>query len=45
MATENIVALCDVDWEYAAGAFRTYPKADVSATTGKCWKNAAKSRR
>jgi predicted dehydrogenase len=27
MATENIVALCDVDWEYAAGAFRTYPKA------------------
>ena len=27
MSTENIVALCDVDWEYAAGAFRTYPKA------------------
>jgi len=25
--TENIVALCDVDWNRAAGTFRRYPKA------------------
>lgn len=25
--TENIVALCDVDWEYAARAFEAYPNA------------------
>ena len=25
--SENIVALCDVDWSRAAGAFRRYPKA------------------
>ena len=24
---ENIVALCDVDWDYAANTFKTYPKA------------------
>ena len=24
---ENIVAVCDVDWGYAANAFKTYPKA------------------
>jgi hypothetical protein len=24
---ENIVALCDVDWDYAAKAFEKYPKA------------------
>jgi predicted dehydrogenase len=24
---ENIVALCDVDWDYAAETFKTYPKA------------------
>jgi predicted dehydrogenase len=26
-ATENIVALCDVDWKYAAGTFKNYPQA------------------
>jgi predicted dehydrogenase len=25
--SENIVALCDVDWAYAAGVFKKYPKA------------------
>ena len=25
--SENIVALCDVDWDYAAGAFKQYPDA------------------
>jgi predicted dehydrogenase len=29
MATENIVALCDVDSKYAAHTFRTYPRAKV----------------
>ncbi|HDL18284.1 MAG TPA: Gfo/Idh/MocA family oxidoreductase [Bacteroidetes bacterium] len=27
MATENIVALCDVDWNYAGKVFEKYPKA------------------
>ncbi|MDZ7345661.1 MAG: Gfo/Idh/MocA family oxidoreductase [candidate division KSB1 bacterium] len=27
MATENIVALCDVDWNFAAPVFEKYPKA------------------
>ena len=27
MVGQNIVALCDVDWDYAAGVFETYPKA------------------
>lgn len=27
MSTENIVALCDVDWGYAAKTFKDYPKA------------------
>lgn len=27
MATENIVALCDVDWKYAKPVFDAYPKA------------------
>lgn len=27
MATENIVALCDVDWKYAAKTFNDYPNA------------------
>ena len=26
-ATENIVALCDTDWSYAAGTFKNYPNA------------------
>ncbi|NOR87680.1 MAG: gfo/Idh/MocA family oxidoreductase [Bacteroidales bacterium] len=26
-STENIVALCDVDWKYAASTFNKYPKA------------------
>ncbi len=28
MAGENVVALCDVDWNKAAGTFKTYPKAE-----------------
>lgn len=28
METENIVALCDVDWDYAAKTFKKYPKAE-----------------
>jgi len=27
MATENIVALCDIDWRYAARTFNEFPKA------------------
>src|SRR6187455_2281754 len=27
MTTENIVALCDVDWSHAAGMFRKFPDA------------------
>jgi hypothetical protein len=27
MTSENIVALCDVDWQYAAGVFKKYPQA------------------
>lgn len=27
MKTDNIVALCDVDWKYAAKTFNDYPKA------------------
>ena len=27
MSTENIVALCDVDWRYAEKTFNDYPKA------------------
>ncbi len=27
MAGQNIVALCDVDWDYAKGVFNTYPSA------------------
>ncbi|MCB9304375.1 MAG: Gfo/Idh/MocA family oxidoreductase [Lewinellaceae bacterium] len=27
MASENIVALCDVDWKYASNAFNDYPEA------------------
>lgn len=27
MSTENIVALCDVDWDYAGKTFHDYPKA------------------
>ncbi len=27
MVGQNIVALCDVDWDYAAGVFQTYPEA------------------
>jgi len=29
MAGENIGALCDVDWKYAARTFKKYPKAEV----------------
>ena len=29
MATENIVALCDVDSKYAANTFKLYPKAEL----------------
>ena len=27
LLSENIVALCDVDWDYAAGAFKEFPNA------------------
>jgi len=27
MATENMVAFCDVDWKYGANSFNSYPKA------------------
>ena len=27
MSSENIVALCDVDWDYAAKTFKKYPDA------------------
>ena len=27
MVGQNIVALCDVDWQYASKVFETYPKA------------------
>ena len=27
VSSENIVALCDVDWKHAAGTFKRYPKA------------------
>ena len=27
VSTENIVALCDVDWRHAAGTFKRFPKA------------------
>ena len=27
MSTENIVALCDVDWHYAVKTFKDYPNA------------------
>ena len=30
MATENIVALCDVDWAKAAATFKAFPKAEQS---------------
>ena len=33
MEGENIVALCDVDWDQAAGTFNAFPKAEVSKTT------------
>ena len=29
MSSENIVALCDVDWDYAAKTFNDFPKAQV----------------
>jgi predicted dehydrogenase len=29
LSSENIVALCDVDWKYAAGQFQTYPNAKI----------------
>jgi predicted dehydrogenase len=27
MATENIIGLCDIDWKYADGCFKDFPKA------------------
>ena len=29
MAQENIVALCDIDWKYAANTIKTYPQAEL----------------
>lgn len=34
--TENIVALCDVDWKYAKGVFDEFPNAKDIGTTGRC---------
>lgn len=34
--TENIVALCDVDWKYAKGVFDEFPKAKNTGIIVKC---------
>lgn len=39
METENIVALCDVDWKYAKGTFDKYPQAKKYWITVKCMMN------
>lgn len=36
--TENIVALCDVDWKYAKGVFDEFPKAKNTGTIVRCMK-------
>lgn len=35
--TENLVALCDVDWNYAKGVFDEFPNAKNIGTIAKCW--------
>ena len=35
--TENIVALCDIDWKYAKGSFRTHTRMQRNiGTTARC---------
>ena len=34
--TENIVALCDIDWKYAKGVFERHPNAKKYWTTARC---------
>lgn len=38
MATENIVALCDVDWKYSEPCFRDFPSAK-KYWVGRCLMN------
>jgi hypothetical protein len=42
-ATENIVALCDVDWKYAKGVFDEYPKAKQYKDWRKMYDEVGKS--
>ena len=41
MKTENIVALCDVDWKYADKTFKDYPAAKKFKDCGSCLINSA----
>jgi hypothetical protein len=34
--SENIVALCDVDWKYASKTFEKHPDAKNTRITGRC---------
>lgn len=41
--TENIVALCDVNWDYAKGVFDEFPRQSASGTIARCtrrWERA-----
>ncbi len=38
-AGENIIALCDVDWDYAGATFEKYPDAKKFKDYGKCLTN------
>ncbi len=37
LKSQNIVALCDVDWRHAAGTFGATPTPGSTKTSGKCW--------
>lgn len=43
LETENIVALCDVDWDYAADKFNKYPKAKRYKDYRKMYEEMGKS--
>ncbi|MGV8138859.1 MAG: Gfo/Idh/MocA family protein [Mangrovibacterium sp.] len=43
MATENMVAFCDVDWKYAANSFNSYPKAKRYKDFRKMYEEMGKS--